>query len=430
MNLQADVSRHLRRFASREDGAVAIVVALMLPLMLGMVALVEVSKAYGLKNQLQSTADAAAMASVREVPTLASVRSTALDFAHRNMPADGQYGDVLTAADVEMGNWDGDVFVSGAAPSNAVRVTTQGEMPLLFTSALRNLHAAFSDAPVALQPEARAIALTRLDKCYSNGFVAGGIIDMNSSNTFASNFCVYGRGGVTMNSSNQFEPGAGVGMMDLADLTAGGNNPGLQDALFEKDVAAPAAGHAMGLIDQLIAGGGPRPAYITQTVTVAILPTTLVAGTMYIHIGLLPVAVSGTRANIAIISNQTITIKSNSNLRNVLLASRNAVNINSNVRFGDADYCTTGQGASLIISGGTVDDKDVPVGTNSNIFLYGVQVLSDGRVEMNSNLTIAGASIQATENIVFNSSFDVAGCPNETSPNVVGEGTMVSQLVD
>ena len=77
-----------------------------------------------------------------------------------------------------------------------------------------------------------------------------------------------------------------------------------------------------------------------------------------------------------------------------------------------------------------MNDKDVPVGTNSNIHLHGVQVVSGGRVEMNSNLTITAASMQATDDINFNSQFDVAGCADETSPNTTGTGTLVSKLVD
>lgn len=430
MTFKTDLSRLLRSFARGEDGATAIIVALLLPIMLGSLALVEAGRVFGLKNQLQATADAAAMASVLQVPVLGNVRSTALDFAHRNMPAAGQYGDVLTAAGVEMGHWDGDVFIAdgapGGGPANAVRVTTLGEMSLFFAAALRSFNI---DVPTSFRPDAPAIALVRQDQCYLNGFVAGGIINMNSSNSFGSNFCVYGRGGVTMNSSNTFAAVTEVGMVSLSTLVAGGNNPGLSDALVAKDIAALPVGRATQLIDDLLAGNGPRPAYITGMVTVSTLPATLVAGTLY-RVTSPGIELSGTRANIGVISDHPIKIKSNTNLRNVILASRQAVTINSNVKVGDANFCDTGAGKSLIISAGAVSDKDVPVGTNSNITLHGVQVVSDGRVEMNSNLTITGASIQSTSDIVFNSSFDVAGCPNGTNANAAGDGTLVAQLVD
>lgn len=436
MTRLTNISRHLRRLGREEDGAMAVIVALLLPLTVGMVAMVEASGGYLLKNKLQTTADAAAMAAVHHVPVAADVTSTALDYAHRNMPADGLFGDVLMPQDAEMGHWNPDsrVFTPdgqpGGGPPNAVRVVTRGELTLFFGAALRALNASFGDMPVSLQPVAQAIALIRLDKCYLNGFVAGGVVQMNSSNSFKSGFCVYGRGGVSMNSSNTFEPGTGVGMLNLGTLSAGSNNPGLQEALVQKDLSAPAAGEADQLIDDLLAGTGPIPDYITSTETVSTMPATLVPGTMYIYTGTAAVELSGTVGNIAIISDYSIVIKSNSNLRNVMLASRQAVDIRANVTIGDADYCTTKAGSSLIISGGAVSDKDVPIGTNSNIHLHGVQVVSDGRVEMNSNLTITAASMQATGDIKFNSQFDVAGCADETSPNVTGEGTLVSKLVD
>ena len=436
MSRLTNISHLLHRLARDEDGAMAVIVALLIPLMVGMVAMVEASGAYLLKNKLQTTADAAAMAAVRHVPVAADVTSTALDYAHRNMPADGHFGDVLLPEDADMGHWNPQTRVftpdgeAGGAAPNAVRVITRGELTLFFGAALRALNASFGDMPVSLQPAAQAIALIRLDKCYLNGFVAGGIVQMNSSNTFKSGFCVYGRGGVTMNSSNIFEPGTGVGMLNLSDLDAGGNNPGLQDALVQKDLAAPAAGEANQLIDDLLAGTGPIPSYITRTETVSTMPATRVPGTMYIHTGTNAVELSGTVGNIGVISQQAITIRSNSNLRNVVLASRQSVNIRANVKIGDSDFCTSKAGGSLIVSGGAVSDKDVPIGTNSNIHLHGVQVVSGGRVEMNSNLTITAASMQATGDIKFNSQFDVAGCADETSPNATGAGTLVSKLVD
>lgn len=425
MNLRAHGLR-LLHITRCERGAIAPIVGVMLPVMFGMLGLVEAGKVYGVKNQLQTTADAAAMASVRHVPS-GPVTATANEYAELNMPAAGQYGDVLPDSNVEIGHWDGNTFLFGGTPSNAVRVTTLAEMPLFFAAALGSLGVG---VPSSFKPAAQATALLRLDKCYQNGFVAGGIVQMNSSNNFTSGYCVYGRGGVTMNNSNTFEAGTEVGMASLANLSEGGNNPGLQEALRQKDVAAPAAGEADHLVDQLKAGTGPIPDYITSIQTVTEMPSTLVPGTMYIYTGTSTVELSGSIENIAVVSDYMITVRSNSILRSVVLASGQSVNIRANVKIGDADFCTTGAGASLLISGGAVSDKDVAVGTNSNIHLHGVQVISGGSVEMNSNLTITAASMQATTDIKFNSQFDVAGCPDETSPNVTGGETMVSQLVD
>ena len=429
---QSSFARLLQRFARRDDGAVAIIVALVLPVTLAMAALVEASRVYIAKNQLQITADAAAMASVKQVPSAAAVKSTAIDFAHRNMPADGQYGDVLVEQDAVMGHWNVGtrVFTAGGSPANAVRVVTRGEMPLLFANALRSVHTAFGGTPMSYSPTAQAIALIRLDKCYRNGFVAGGVVEMNSSNSFNSGFCVYGRQGVSVNSANTFAPGTEVGMVDLATLNATlDHNPGLEEALVEKTISAPLAGEATQLIDDLLAGAGPMPAYITSTVTVSEMPANPQAGTLYHVTGPVDIKLSGgLLQSIGIISDQSIRIRSNSNLRNVLLGSRGSVDIDSNVNIGDEDFCQTGDGRSLIISAGGVTGQQVETG--SNIALHGVQMVVNGDIVMNSNLTITAASMQSTGDISLNSSFEVAGCPAGTSANVTGNGTKVAQLVD
>ena len=431
MTLKTNLSRLLHGFARGEDGAAAVVAGLLLPVIVGSLALVEAGKVYGVKNQLQATADAAAMASVHKVPSLGDVQLRALDFAHRNMPADGQYGDVLTNEGVEVGNWDTaraeDLrFDPGATPANAVRVTTRGVMPLFFASALRAVNV---DVPESFTPAARAIALLRQDQCYSNGFVAGGRVDMNSSNNFGGNFCVYGLQGVTMNSSNEFAPGTEVGMANLADLIAGDNNPGLPEALAEKVVAPPAANAAQLMIDDLLAGNGPMgmPVLIPSWPPIG----GITPGTLYRVAAAVEIKLSGGMLqDVGIISDVAINVKSNSNLSGVTLASPGAVSIDSNVVFGDANFCTTGVGQSIILSGGSVTGNEPPLGTNSNIDLYGVQMISDGTIVMNSNLRILGASIQSSGDIVFNSQFDVAGCPEGTTPSPIHGETLVSQLVD
>ena len=82
-----------------------------------------------------------------------------------------------------------------------------------------------------------------------------------------------------MNSSNTFEPGTGVGMLNLSNLSAGLNNPGLNEALVQKDLAAPAAGgrrlaaaavplEQFGRYDQLI-GGASAGQHVKSSETTA-----------------------------------------------------------------------------------------------------------------------------------------------------------------
>ncbi|MEZ5932753.1 MAG: pilus assembly protein TadG-related protein [Alphaproteobacteria bacterium] len=102
----------------------------MLPLLAAMVILavsgaaiaVDLARAHALRQQLQLTADAAALAAAVNLPDVEAARNAAYRYAQRNMPG---YLDVITADDIAFGQWDSEarrVSASEAAPS-AVRVT-------------------------------------------------------------------------------------------------------------------------------------------------------------------------------------------------------------------------------------------------------------------------------------------------------------------
>ena len=81
---------------------------------------------YSLKNKLQTTADAAALAAVTQLPDENAVRTTALEYAAKNMPA-SEHGGVLDDDDIVVGNWDANTrqFVPAGTPLNAVRLVVR-----------------------------------------------------------------------------------------------------------------------------------------------------------------------------------------------------------------------------------------------------------------------------------------------------------------
>ena len=90
----------------------------------GMAALaVDISYFYLLKVQLQTSADVAALAAVRELSDEDAMRTTAVAYAAKNMPT-SEHGNVLANADVVMGNWDAGTgtFTAAGTPANAVQV--------------------------------------------------------------------------------------------------------------------------------------------------------------------------------------------------------------------------------------------------------------------------------------------------------------------
>ena len=81
---------------------------------------------YSLKNKLQTTADAAVLVAVSELPDTDVARTAAIVMAGKNM-APGEHGAVLASADVVTGNWDTGtrMFTAGGTPLDAVRVVTR-----------------------------------------------------------------------------------------------------------------------------------------------------------------------------------------------------------------------------------------------------------------------------------------------------------------
>ena len=117
----------LDRFLRREDGGVAVMLAVGLAMLIGAAAIaVDLSYLYVERNRLQVAADAAALAGANALPDEAEARSKAIEFAARNMP-DTAHGTVLVDQDIEIGAWDtvSRTFTVGATPANAVRVATR-----------------------------------------------------------------------------------------------------------------------------------------------------------------------------------------------------------------------------------------------------------------------------------------------------------------
>ncbi len=155
------MTRHNEKGLLRDRrGAVAALMALMLVMLLGMGALtIDMGFLWVLKNRLQATADAAALAGASQLPNEAvvtavpsceagvdapsTVQAAALDYACKNMPS-AAHGMVLVADDVVLGNWDVDTrtFTAAGAPINALQVTTRrstangNEVPLFFAGVL------------------------------------------------------------------------------------------------------------------------------------------------------------------------------------------------------------------------------------------------------------------------------------------------------
>src|SRR5690625_1357141 len=120
---------HAARLLGAEKGAVALTVAIMSPVLIGMAALaVDIAYYRSVHSQLQTAADAAALAAVQRLDSETSAIAAAMDFAGRNVPAN--YGTVTVAENVELGIYDADTRLFTPSDGiwidvNAVRVTAE-----------------------------------------------------------------------------------------------------------------------------------------------------------------------------------------------------------------------------------------------------------------------------------------------------------------
>jgi Flp pilus assembly protein TadG len=119
------IERILRN--GRRRGSIAVFVTLGLMLLFAFAALaIDGARLHSLRNQVQVTADAAALAAAKKLPDASLSLQAAQETAVQNMdPAN--HGTVVDDADVVVGHWDFQTktFTSGGTSLDAVRVTVR-----------------------------------------------------------------------------------------------------------------------------------------------------------------------------------------------------------------------------------------------------------------------------------------------------------------
>jgi len=116
-----------KRFAEDERGSVIVFFAASLMLFVALsAAVIDLGYLPIFHGRLQATTDAAALAGASQLEDETAVKAAAVSYAVKNMPT-AQNGNVVSAADVELGYWHftNRTFTPGGSPTNAVRVTGQ-----------------------------------------------------------------------------------------------------------------------------------------------------------------------------------------------------------------------------------------------------------------------------------------------------------------
>jgi Flp pilus assembly protein TadG len=106
-----------------ERGAVLVIVAIVLPVIMIMGAIViDLGHLFTVRTQLQATADAAALAAVGRLGSgTTQARAAAVEYAAHNYPG----SPVVATTDIVLGRWSGGTFSPNVTPTNAVRVTAR-----------------------------------------------------------------------------------------------------------------------------------------------------------------------------------------------------------------------------------------------------------------------------------------------------------------
>ena len=419
------VTQKCKCHARREDGAIS-VLNLFFLMAVGILAgvAIDVSSLVSARSQLQVTADAAAHAALveREWEDIEVAKAKAVSLAQNNMPT-AKFGDVLTEENIQFGSYDRatEVFTVDDNSRNAVlvkteRLTTNGNP----VSSFLLQFVGFWNWDV----RTTSVFETFYPTCLMEGFVADGVIDVQSNNSYFNGFCMHSNSHVTINNNNYFEPGTIVSMPDTNDLvvTTNGNdepkNDGLEEALREgkyfikilsrldkivegiKDRDSRYARDYINNynINQITAGNGNNTSVSFAKATID--PSDLMQRRVNTadcsnELTLGP----GTYENVVLISECNVKISNNVILTNATLITKGSVN-GSHIVLGVDDGCAAGGGAQLLAYG--------EVAFSSQIELYGGQIIAVGDIDFQANgdgmkgaSIVSGGNIDSTSNLNF-----------------------------
>ncbi len=400
-------------------------------LMLGAFGL-DVSNLMMSRTKLQVTADATAHSALvyREDHPEAEAKAEAVQMASMNMPTN-EFGTVFNVEDVVFGTWDSVQrrFTPQPNSKTAVKLTTRR------AAANGNPVQTYLFKMVGLDSwdvETSAVFVTYQPKCLREGFVADGVIDLQSNNNFSGGFCIHSNSHVELNLNNTFEPGTEVSMPRSGEVVVPNGdftlNPGLVEALQSKRWNV----RVLRRIDRIIAGLFAMDAYylrpyitagsITTLRTPRVEQADLVPGNVYKYTcsggGILTIAQDVQVSSVVIVTNCNVMIANGVAFENAVLATSStsvtSVRAVAGMRIGRNDNCASGGGAQIVTAGGFF----VP----ASLEMYGGQILAKKVVDFAANANgIQGASIVSADVVSGTSNMNMAFCGNGMEGNFEAE---------
>ncbi|MFV2034869.1 MAG: TadE/TadG family type IV pilus assembly protein [Halocynthiibacter sp.] len=406
-----------RKISLDETGS-ATVLSLFMFVIMAMVgaAALDYSNLIASRTQLQVAADLAAHGALysRETNDEMTAKAEAIELASFGMPH-SRFGDILNVGDISFGTWDYDtqIFTKTHHSRQAVMVTTSR-----LASKLNSVESyLFKLVGIdRFDVVTSAVYTTYRPACFREGFVADGIVDIQSNNNYLNGFCIHSNTYVSVNQNNTYEAGTIVSMPDMTqiDLPASGfdKNAGLEEALR----SAVYRLRIINRIDDLIAGlvsADPlyTPDYITSNLVVPLAgkkfdETDFVPGRIYqlncSGSGKATITGNSPIREIVLVSNCEIKFGQGTVLEDVVMATTNtsakSFNAPSSLQVGRDDGCAEGGGAQLITKGG--------MNFASDLRIFGGQLLAEGDIQFSANANgvegaslITGGTISGTSNM-------------------------------
>lgn len=375
---------------------------------------IDVSNLVAAKTQLQVTADMAAHAALysRDTNDREAAIAAALDLVEVTMPAE-TYGTVLTDSEIIFGDYDEatDTFTADKDSKSAVLIETRrlSDNANAVSSLLLQL-AGIADWDVAVQ----SLFVTFRPTCFREGFVADGVVDIQSNNGFSNGFCIHSNSYVSINSNNTFEAGTIVSMPDTEDLDLPNSGWRTNDGL---DLALREGAYRMRIINKLediilgLATGDPEyrpdyiiPGYFHRPAARNMYGGSFASGAVHIVTCLdRRLEITGTDLrHTVIIADCPIKFDNGMVIEDSVIAttdtSDRSISAASGLVLGANDGCAEGGGVQLITLGGMNFAADLSV--------YGSQLLAEGDIEFAANAEgiegasmIAGGTVSGTSNM-------------------------------
>jgi hypothetical protein len=392
---------------------------------------IDMSNLVAQHTKLQMTADLAAHAALynRDSNNASDSIDAALAVVENSMP-EAQYGTVIDANDFIFGDFDytsGD-FTRDANSRNGVLVTAKRYASNL--NAVDTFLLGLSGVP-EIDVVAQAVFVTFRPACLREGFVAEGVVDLQSNNGFSNGFYIHSNTHVSLNSNNNFEEGTVVSMPDLdqLDLPKSGfeSNSGLDVALRQGRMHI----RILGMIDEIAAGildyySEYIPDYITDPNVYThsgnqFNASDFVPGTInYLNCssGVTLRDDAGAYSEVVIYSECKISLSQGAIFEDVVMFSEStrsdSIKGASGIQFGRDDSCAVGGGVQVITLGGMSFPADLS--------MYGGQLIALGEIEFAANADgVEGASMISAAWISGTSNMDMAFCGSGMENNFEAE---------